>query len=86
MVIIIVADNYAQYVKYRKYQFPYYPIDISEKDFVFISTENVDRARGLQRGNVYIHLSGELPEWFTQRFTKLEIKDTPRHHSFGWEK
>ena len=82
---MIVSETFGQYTQYRRYQFPYYPLRADDRDFVWISPENVDIARGLQRGNIYIHLSGGLPEWFTLRFTRLEVKDTPRYHSFGFE-
>lgn len=83
MIIMIVAESYSEYFQYRKRQFPYYSIGPTDKDFVYIEGDgDCNVARSLQRGNMYIHLSGAVPEWFYKRFTKLEIKDD-KHHSFG---
>lgn len=84
-MIIVITASYAKFHHYMKYQFPYFSFgpDLG-KHFSNIRPDNFDQFRSLERGTTYIQVDNiELPDWFTKRFTRILVVDTPRHHTFA---
>lgn len=87
MIVLVATENYPQYVQYMKRKFPYFrPGPENDKHFCNIRPDNYEIAMSLERGSIYIEAIDEIrfqfPEWFQERFTRVLVADSVRHHSF----
>lgn len=72
MILMIVADTYQEFYRYANKNFVYFRPGRSN-EVVWVHRGNADNCRSVETGSLYIHLSDDIPEWFQQKFTQIQL-------------
>lgn len=72
---MVVVEVYADFFKFMRHNFPHF--GTHNNSFIYVTKADCDKCMSIETGSLYFHLSGEIPDWFKFRFTKIAMMSKP---------
>ena len=79
MTAFVVAESYTDYLRWMKEHFPNHYHNLNRPELCPLSylsaerREEFDSALSFSRETLYFHVSGEIPQWFSNRFKRVTL-------------